>query len=92
MSLIHVFYSRFCERKTRFSSCVIFDAMRYLIIETGTTKEVPMTATPTTTSPTPRPVRAPRAPRKPAVFKKGWRAVEKLFNDKPFRHRGATCP
>lgn len=49
-----------------------------------------MTASSTTS--TPRPVRAPRAPRKPAVFKKGWRAVEKLFNDKPFRHRGATCP
>lgn len=47
-----------------------------------------MTATPTTTSPTPR---APRAPRKPPVMKKGWRAVEKLFGDRPFRHRGATC-
>ena len=49
-----------------------------------------MTASSTTS--TPRPVRAPRAPRKPPVMKKGWRAVEKLFNDRPFRHRGATCP
>jgi len=52
-----------------------------------------MTASSTTSAPRPvRAPRAPRAPRKPAVFKKGWRAVEKLFNDKPFRHRGATCP
>lgn len=36
--------------------------------------------------------RKTREAKKPAVFKKGYKAVEALFGDKAFYRRGATCP